>query len=233
MPDTKGTVRRGYNLISRLYRDDLGRGPDAKDMTRWLSWLEGRIGGRGRVLELGCGMGVPAVRRLSRKFDYLGIDISDVQVQRARSLVPGVRFRRADMARLRFGPSAFDAVVSFYAIIHLPLGEQRPLLKRVFKWLRPGGVFAAILGHGRWTGRERDWHGAEMFFSHQDHRTYRAWLEGMGFEVERRNLVREGRGGHHLFLCRKPVGAPAPVRSPARPGTSKPRPGGNPSKGRT
>jgi SAM-dependent methyltransferase len=204
MADAKQTVRRGYNRISSLYRDDLGRGLDAKDMTRWLSWVEKRIGPAGAVLELGCGMGVPAARILSRRHEYLGIDISDVQVKRARLLVPGAKFRRADMSELRFEPALFEAVVSFYSIIHLPLGEQRPLLRRIFKWLRPGGVFAAILGHGRWTGRQKNWHGAEMFWSHEDHWTYRWWLEEAGFKVSRRNLVRDGRAAHNLFLCLKP-----------------------------
>lgn len=224
MPDAKSTVRRAYNRLSRRYRDDMGRGPDAKDMEPWLSWVEEGIAGPGRVLELGCGMGIPAALRLSRRHDYLGIDISDVQVKRARSLVPAARFKRGDMCRLRFRPALFDAVVSFYAIIHLPLREQKPLLKRVFKWLRPGGTFAATLGKGRWTGRERDWHGTEMFFSHQDHQTYRSWLEDIGFKVVRRNLVREGRGGHPLFLCRKPAedrvqGGHGPIRE--RPNTGR------------
>jgi SAM-dependent methyltransferase len=204
MPSAKQTVRQGYNRISHRYRNDLGQGPDAKDMVAWLEWVDGKIGRPGSVLELGCGMGIPAAKVLSHKHDYLGVDISDIQIKRARLLVPAARFRRADMSGLRFEPALFDAVVSFYAIIHLPLGEQKPLIRRIFKWLKPGGSFAAILGHGRWTGREKNWHGTEMFWSHGDHATYRSWLVAKGFKVASRSLVREGNGAHNLFLCLKP-----------------------------
>jgi hypothetical protein len=61
----------------------------------------------------------------------------------------------------------------------------------------------AMLGHGRWTGREKDWHGAEMFWSHVDHQTYFQWLEDAGFKVSRRKPIKEGKTAHELFFCVK------------------------------
>ena len=204
MPNSKQTVRRGYNLISRLYRNDYGGGADSKNIKPWLQWVDTRLSKRTRILELGCGIGIPAGKYFAGKHDFLGIDISDVQIQRAKRLVPRAQFRRADMARLRFNPSSFDAILSFYAIIHLPLREQKPLFKRIYKWLKPGGLFVATLGWGRWTGKEKNWFGAEMFWSHVDQGTYRRWLQEAGFKIARRKLIREGNGGHVLFLCVKP-----------------------------
>ncbi|HUO58934.1 MAG TPA: class I SAM-dependent methyltransferase [bacterium] len=203
--NSKTTVRQGYNKVSRRYRDDRGRGPDSKNMKDWLRWIDQRLPAGSRVLELGCGMGVPVAKHLAGKHDYLGVDISDVQVQRARRLVPEGRFKRADMSRFRFKVGVFDAVMAFYSIIHLPLGEQPPLLKRISRWLRPQGLFVAMLGHGRWTGREKNWFGAEMFWSHADGRTYRGWLDLAGFKIVRHDTVREsgGKGIHDLFYCVK------------------------------
>ena len=52
-----------------------------------------RCSTQGNVLDLGCGAGVPATRDLvDRGFNVTGIDISEVQIERAQRLVPGGRF---------------------------------------------------------------------------------------------------------------------------------------------
>ncbi len=204
MQPLKDIVRRGYNRISENYKNDRGAGPDAKYRRYWLREADKRLARGSRILELGCGMGVPVAKFFSRRHSFLGVDISDVQIKRAKKLVPDARFQRADMARLKFRPSSFDAILSFYSIIHLPLREQKPLFKRIFRWLRPGGMFLSILGWGRWTGKTEDWFGATMFWSHADEKTYHRWLEEAGFKVVRKALIREGKGGHFQFLCVKP-----------------------------
>jgi cyclopropane fatty-acyl-phospholipid synthase-like methyltransferase len=204
MPNSKQLVRSGYNRISRHYRDNRGTGPDAKYGRYWLRELDRHLDHGSRILELGCGMGVPVAGYFSGKHNYLGIDISDVQIQRAKKLVPAASFKRVDMARLRFNHGTFDAILSFYAIIHLPLGEQKPLFHKIFRWLKPGGLFLSILGWTRWTGREKNWHGTSMFWSHADQETYHQWLLKAGFKIIRKRLVREGKGGHYQFLCVKP-----------------------------
>ena len=205
MPASKKLIRRGYNRISKNYRTDRGTGPDAKKMMPWLGEVDRLLKKGSGILELGCGMGIPAAKFFAVKHDYLGVDISDVQVQRANKLVSGAKFRRADMTRLRFSPATFNAVLAYYSVIHLPLREQRPLLKRIYRWLKPSGIFQATLGWGRWTGWEKNWFGAEMFWSHTDQKTYRRWLQAAGFKIEKERLIREGKGGHVLFLCRKSV----------------------------
>ena len=204
MPTPKEIVRQGYNRISHRYHDDRGAGPDAKYHRYWFKAVDKNLERGSRILELGCGMGVPVAKFFSRRHSYLGVDISDIQIRRAKKLVPGARFQHADMTRLRFKPSSFDAVLAFYSILHLPLREQRHLFKRIFRWLKPGGFFLSVLGWGRWTGKEKDWHGAMMFWSHTDEKTYHRWLEEIGFKVRRKALICEGKGGHYQFLCVKP-----------------------------
>ncbi|MGH9000647.1 MAG: class I SAM-dependent methyltransferase [Acidimicrobiia bacterium] len=60
-----------------------------------------------------------------------GIDISEVQIERARRLVHP---RRHHQRRLPRG--IFDAVVFLYAIIHIPLAQQPVLLEHIARWLR-------------------------------------------------------------------------------------------------
>jgi SAM-dependent methyltransferase len=157
-----------------------------------------------KVLDLGCGTGVPASKLLARKFAVTGVDLSDVMVRRARQHVPRAKFIRADMTEVRFAKSEFAAVVSLYAIIHVPLAEQRPLLRRIHRWLQPGGWFLAILGAGVYEGWEQGWLGSpvKMFWSHTDPATYRGWLTSDGFDIVEQRFIREGEGGHELFLVK-------------------------------
>jgi SAM-dependent methyltransferase len=161
----------------------------------------------GAVLDLGCGCGVPLARDLAGAgYAVTGVDLSAVQVERARRLVPAARFLHADATQVGFPPSSFDAVVSLYTLIHLPLVEQPPLLDRIGRWLRPGGWFLATTGHRPWTGTEDHWLGgdAPMWWSHADAATYRAWIEQAGLPVIAQEFVPEGDGGHALFWARRP-----------------------------
>jgi len=197
--DPKAIVRRGYDRVSRAYRAD-----DADDgqYSSWLDILESRMDAGSRVLDLGCGCGIPVARRLARRYVVTGVDFSEVQIERARALVPGATFICADMSTLRFPARSFDAVVCLYALIHLPLAEQPEILRAVAKWLRPGGCFMATVGHQEWTGMEKNWlgvDGGDMWWSHADAATYRRWLADSGLSAVLETFVPEGKGGHTFF----------------------------------
>ncbi len=162
------------------------------------------------VLDLGCGCGVPATAILAERHAVTGVDISPVQIARAQKLVPGARFQCADMATLEFPAQSFAAVVSFYAIIHVPLDEQPAIFRNIYRWLTPGGYLLATVGASAWTGTEDDWLGAPMYWSHADRATYVAWLEETGFEVVWTRLIPEGTGGHTLVLAHTPT-LPSPA----------------------
>ena len=157
------------------------------------------------VLDLGCGCGVPATAILAERYVVTGVDLSPVQIGRARALVPAARFECADMSALDFPSNSFAAIVSFYAIIHLPLGEQPAVFKKIRDWLRPGGLFLATLGSEAWTGTEADWLGAPMYWSHADQLTYVSWLEQVGLEIRWTRFIAEGAGGHTLLLASAPT----------------------------
>jgi SAM-dependent methyltransferase len=199
--DPKAIVRHGYDVVSRAYRaDDAEEGVYAD----WLDMLETRVDPGSAVLDLGCGCGVPVARRLARQYAVTGVDFSPVQIERARQLVPTATFVCADMTTLRFPNESFGAITCFFALIHLPLDEQPPLIRAVGRWLRPGGLFAASVGHKAWTGLEKDWldvKGGDMWWSHADAETYKRWLSEAGLRLERETFVPEDSGGHTFVLA--------------------------------
>jgi SAM-dependent methyltransferase len=200
----KDVVRRGYDAASARY-DQWSGGADK--YSGWLAEIADRLPAGATVVDLGCGSGLPVARHLTRAgCQVTGVDISDVQIRRARELVPGAAFLRADISSVDFHADSLDAVVSFYALIHLPLDDQLPLLTRVAGWLRPGGLFVATTGYGAWTGRDENWlgSGAPMWWCHADVATYRSWIARAGLAIEREEFVPESDGGHALFWASRP-----------------------------
>lgn len=200
-------VRRGYDAISLAYRTDDGQAASssAEDMSRYADWvaeLASLLPSRAIVADLGCGAGVPATRELTdHDLRVIGVDFSAVQLARARHLVPAAALVRADMTELRLRPASLDAVVSFYALIHVPLPDQQALLPRIRAWLRPGGYLLAITGTGRYTGTE-PYLGAEMFWEHADTDTYLHWLQDADLVPVWHRYIPEGSVGHSLILAR-------------------------------
>ena len=204
-PNPKDIVRRGYDAVSLRYDQVYGA---ETTYQRLLGDLRRRTPAGG--LDLGCGSGVPVARTLTDAgHQVTGIDISGVQIRRARELVPQAEFIHVDATAATFDLASFDAVVSFYALIHVPLAEQPSLLRKIAEWLRPGGWFVATTGHRAWTGVQEDWlgGGAPMWWSHADAATNRKWIAQAGLTMEREEFVPEGGGGHALFFARLPVGA--------------------------
>ncbi len=208
----KEIVRRGWNEVSTIYRADTcttdAFGHDIEDHNKWLKPLLARLKTGSKVLDLGCGCGVPDAQLLSRRFEVVGVDISEVQIARARRLVPQATFFHSDMTRIRFLNASFDGAICFYSIIHVPLAEQPDLIDRVGRWIRPGGPFVMIAGATPWTGTEANWlgSGSEMYWSHAGGDSYAQWLEHAGFEIRRRGIIPEGETGHELLECRKRKG---------------------------
>ncbi|WP_421742409.1 PIG-L family deacetylase [Cellulomonas sp.] len=96
----------------------------------------------GRVLEVGCGIGVLTAQLAERADDLLAVDVSTAAVERARERVPGVRVEVADIAS-RVPEGLFDLVVLSEVGYYL----DRPTLARVLGELRaqlaPGGTLLA------------------------------------------------------------------------------------------
>ena len=202
----KDIVRKGYDKVSHAYHGD-EIDDNCAPAVSWMEELTGLLQPGARVLDLGCGCGVPASKILVDKgFEVTGVDFSQVQIDRARKLVPDAAFISEDMTKLEFAPPSFDAVVSLYAIIHVPLPEQPKFFADVWRWLKDGGYFMVTVGAYDWTGTESDWldvAGAEMYWSHADKDTYRRMLAEHGFDILWERFIPEDNTGHTLMLTQR------------------------------
>lgn len=184
--DYRMLVRDGYDACAPTFNAERAAGSAAA-----LQPLLERLPERSRVLDLGCGAGMPIAGALSARHDVVGVDLSQAQLALARVQAPGASYVLADMASCAFAPHSFDAVVSFYAIFHLPRQEHRPLFQRIRGWLRPGGYLLASLAMHDEDGYTEEFFGVEMYWSNYGIASYRAMLEECGFQ-----LIEEGRLPH-------------------------------------
>src|SRR5207248_8510336 len=100
-------VAGGYNAIAEPYLR-YAAASDTHPRRDWLAELLDRLAPRSRVLELGCGPGVPTARDIAAAGHHLvGVDISARQPDLARQHVPGATFIEADMMSLELEPRSF------------------------------------------------------------------------------------------------------------------------------
>ena len=160
------------------------------------------------VLDLGCGNGIPTMLAIQERHRGVGVDISAAQIERARSAVPEARFIHSDMLAVDFDPESFDAIVSFYAVEHLPREEHPRLFERAYRWLRPGGRLLFTLEPDDEPGRTGEWLGVPIFISGYDPETTAGLLVSAGFVVERRDLETQLEGDREIdyvwFAATKP-----------------------------
>lgn len=203
--DYRTLVRAGYDRVAADYNS--ARLAESADE---LAPLLDVLAPGSTVLDLGCGTGVPIARALARSHTVVGVDMSGGQLALAQRQAPAASLIHADIASVAFHPASFDAVVSFYAIFHLPLSEHAPLIARIGGWLKPGGYLMATFSPNRQEGYTEDFFGAEMYWSNLGLPEYRALLEKNGFEILYNRIVGHGYANedvkpehHPLVLARK------------------------------
>lgn len=173
-----------------------------------------------KALELGCGAGVPVLEiLLAQGMDVIGVDLSAAQIALAAGHFQAeieqrrIELVEQDMMKLAYDAGELDAVVALYSIAHLPRDDQRIMLERVERWLKPGGMilmnFPVEELEGevieKWLGEDKGW----MYWSAWGEAKTMEMIKGLGFEV----LVQEVKPdlldvAHFLWVIARKPGPP-------------------------
>jgi ubiquinone/menaquinone biosynthesis C-methylase UbiE len=182
MADT-GDVRRAYDELGGAYAAERER--DGRGLAILDAFLDAAA--PERVLDAGCGPGVPVLDRLDRSATAVGLDISREQLTRAAEHVPGAAVLQGDMARLPFADDSFDAAVAYWSLIHVPLTEHPDVIDEFARVLRPDGRVLVCEGRGQWVGGNPDWldSGVGMAWELAGVEATREQLADAGFTVTR------------------------------------------------
>lgn len=208
-------VRDHYDRLSAYYRalwgEHIHHGywEDGESSSRAQEKLVERLASRariprgGRVLDVGCGVGGPALW-LARNLrcSVLGLTISPVQARmaaeraRAEGLSRLARFEVADANQLNFAAGSFDAVWVIECSEHLT--DKARFVESCARALKPGGVLAlcawlraerfALPGHARLVAEVC----RGMLCPHlASMREYQGWMRDCGFaQIEAEDITR-------------------------------------------
>ena len=206
MTDRRRTVEAGYDVLADTFGEWNAR-IEGDPWSRFVDELAARLPDGARVLDLGCGDGAKTAR-LADRFDVVGVDVSERQLDLARANAPGATFVHADLTELRFPDATFDAVTALYSIMHAPRDEHPALLARFKCWLKPGGHLLLSMSTVGGPDRFEVWLGVEMFFSGFDAETNGRVVRDAGFEVLVEEVARmhqpEGDTAFLWVLARNP-----------------------------
>lgn len=194
MTDQRDAVRRGYDVVAEAYLDQ--RSPDADEIDLLGEFTE-RLPANARVLDAGCGAGDPVGTTLASDFEVVGLDISRRQLELARGNVPQAWLLQGDLTSLPLAAGAFDGLVAFHSIIHVPTDRHADVYEEFARVVRPGGHVLVTVGPGAWAGTNPDWldAGGEMRWSFPDLEVSLGHLDDAGFKVLRRETVGDELGG--------------------------------------
>ena len=196
----KEIVKAGYNQIAERYLAE--RTVDSEDVRLLDDFIE-LLSPSAKVLDAGCGAGIPITHLLAERFEVTGVDFSDTQIKLAKKNVPKAKFVRKDLTKLHFPENTFDGICSYYAIIHIPRDEHLELLADFHHMLKVGGVALLCLGAQHLVDDiEENFLGARMYWSHFDANTYVIMLKEIGFSIIWAKYVKDAtcEGAGHLFV---------------------------------
>ena len=104
------------------------------------------------VLDIGCGAGRTTTVLDREGYDVIGVDITRMLVERARSAFPDIEFLVGDVCSLPFADETFEyALFSYNGIDDIAPEENRyEALREVHRVLKPDGVFS-FSTHNLWS----------------------------------------------------------------------------------
>lgn len=136
-----------------------------------------------KILDLGCGNGIPISQYLVRSgFELFGIDSSPKMIARFRRNCPGAHAQCATILDSDFFNTVFDAVVAWGVFLHLAPTEQERAIAKVSRFLRPAGKFFFTAGDQEETA-ESQMGGVGFHYVSLGAAKYRRVLRENGFDV--------------------------------------------------
>ena len=138
----------------------------------------------GRILDLGCGDGIPISHFLVREgFNVVAVDSSPEMIARNRRNFPCVPTRRERAEQCTFSDGSFAAVVAWGVLFHLSEAGQRMVIENDARWLKPGGRFLFTSARTRGT-REGAMNGVRFRYTSLGVNEYRSLMQRTGMKLE-------------------------------------------------
>ena len=149
-----------------------------------LAVFAGTLPPRSRVLDLGCGDGVPISQFLvGEGFNVTALDSSVEMTACFRANFPELPIRCERVQEASFPTESFEAVVAWGMMFHLSEADQKAVIRRVSEWLKPGGRFLFTSGELRGVS-DGEMNGVRFQYVSLGVSGYRDLIERAGMRLE-------------------------------------------------
>jgi len=198
MADKESVVRKGYDEIAKEYHTKRNRFDHRKELKEFAALLPKNA----KVLDVGCGAGVPVARFLVEGgFRVTGIDFSENMLGLARKNVPKAAFIKKDMNKLDFAVNSFDGLTAFYSIIHVPREKHSLLFESFHRILKPEGIMLVCMGPDEWEATD-EYLGTTMFWSQYSPEKSLRFVKNAGFQTISDQILVRGGEKHYWIMAR-------------------------------
>jgi len=135
-------IERMYDTVAQAYAEEFSGEHEKKPKDQEiLRRFVREIGDKKPVWDFGCGPGQTTKYLNDLGLEISGLDLSERTLEQARTIHPGIHFRKGNILALEFDDDSIGAVVAFYAIVHFAQDQVETAFREVFRVLQPGGVF--------------------------------------------------------------------------------------------
>ncbi len=137
-----------YDLIAEWYASErVDTTADGSGVPEVLA-LASSIDPGGRVLDIGCGHGVPLTKALSASgHRVIGLDGATNMLRRLRGNCPHTPVVKGLAQACPFAPRTFDAAIAWGVLFHLPQAEQVKTIASVSRVLKSDAPFLFTAGY--------------------------------------------------------------------------------------
>lgn len=158
----------------------------------------------GKVLDLGCGSGIPIGKKLHNAgLVLVGVDVSEKMVKEYQKNISGATTYRTPMTGINF-KKEFDGIISSFSMLCLPPDDFSLVAHKIALALKAGGWFLLILNEGdSKTGAVQEVQGEQMYSTGMSEKEVRDVFELQGMKVirvERETVKTQEYGTEHTML---------------------------------
>jgi SAM-dependent methyltransferase len=196
-------MRNSYDYIAEQWNSNF-RGQAYRD--RVLGYVDVVLEGlelRARVLDLGCGTGIPVAKYIVEKgFRVVGVDQSEKMLEIARLAVPEAEFIHSDMIDVQL-PEGFGGAIAWDSIFHVERKHHSDIFLKLAQSLELGGRLLLSVGGSGASDFTSEMFGHTFSYSGYEPEVIRTLLEVAGFEIEVWEVDDPSSRGHIAVIARR------------------------------
>jgi cyclopropane fatty-acyl-phospholipid synthase-like methyltransferase len=170
---------------------------------RYVDLILSRLTPGAKLLDLGCGTGVPIAQYVIQKgFRVVGVDRSAGMLEIARREVPEAELIEADMCEVNLA-EGFAAVIAWDSVFHVGRAHHPAIFQKLSSLLDPGGWLLLSAGGSGHEGFTSEMFGHTFFYSAYEPEEVLGLLRAAGFEIDLCEADDPSSRGHLAIIAKK------------------------------